>query len=145
MPCNVGDKVLYGKFDGTKLEYDGKDHQFIRDTDVLFVYSGDAMTPETIKMMGDQILVEVEDKEEKTSSGLFLAADDSGIGKKPTMGKVLAVGPGRTTADGNTVPMTLQPGDLIKFRDFAGSEISMGIGLRTVYRVMKEEDVLVSY
>jgi Chaperonin 10 Kd subunit len=59
MPCSVGDKVLYGKYDGTAVKYDGKEHQFIRDSDILFVYDGEKMSPDSIKMIRDQILVEV--------------------------------------------------------------------------------------
>jgi Chaperonin 10 Kd subunit len=63
MPCSVGDKVLYGKYDGTAVKYDGKEHQFIRDTDILFVYDGEKMSPDSIKMIRDQILVEVSSAE----------------------------------------------------------------------------------
>lgn len=52
-------QVLYGKYDGTAVDYMGVDHQFVRDQDILFVYSGERMEPDTIKMIRDQILVKV--------------------------------------------------------------------------------------
>lgn len=52
-------QVLYGKFDGTAVDYMGADHQFVRDQDILFVYSGEKMQPDTIKMIRDQLLVKV--------------------------------------------------------------------------------------
>lgn len=51
--------MLYGKFDGTAADYMGADHQFVRDQDILFVYSGEKMQPDTIKMIRDQLLVKV--------------------------------------------------------------------------------------
>lgn len=52
-------QVLYGKYDGTAVNYMGEDHQFIRDDNILFVYSGERMQPDTIKMIRDEILVKV--------------------------------------------------------------------------------------
>lgn len=51
--------MLYGKFDGTAVDYMGADYQFVRDQDILFVYSGERMQPDTIKMIRDQLLVKV--------------------------------------------------------------------------------------
>lgn len=56
--------------------------------------------------------------------------------------QVAAVGPGRTAADGSLVPMSVTTGDFIKFRDFAGSEVSLqGVD----YRVMKIGEVLAKW
>lgn len=52
------------------------------------------------------------------------------------------MGPGRTAADGGLVPMSVATGDLIKFRDFAGSEVSLQ-GVE--YRVMKIGEVLAKW
>lgn len=38
----------------------GTDHQFVRDQDILFVYSGERMEPSTIKMIRDELLVKVQ-------------------------------------------------------------------------------------
>lgn len=56
--------------------------------------------------------------------------------------QVVAIGPGRTSADGEVVPMTVAKGDFIKFRNFAGSELSMqGVG----YRVMTIGEILAKW
>jgi len=34
MVVKVGDNVLYGKYDGSEVEYDGQTHQLIRDDDL---------------------------------------------------------------------------------------------------------------
>ena len=51
--------MLYGKFDGTAVDYMSEDHQFLRDDNILFVYAGERMEPDTIKMIRDEILVKV--------------------------------------------------------------------------------------
>lgn len=51
--------MLYGRYDGTAVRYNGVDHQFIRDENVLFVYDGERMEAGTIKMIRDQVLVKV--------------------------------------------------------------------------------------
>lgn len=55
---------------------------------------------------------------------------------------MVATGPGRSSSDGNIVPMSVKTGDFVKFRAFAGSEISLqGVD----YRVMKVDEVLAKY
>ncbi|CAN0003006.1 unnamed protein product [Ascophyllum nodosum] len=141
-PCAVGDKVLYGKYDGTAVDYMGEDHQFVRGQDILFVYAGERMQPDTIKMIRDEILVKVDPEATQSKSGLLLGNKEEDTGSGPSTGEVVAVGPGRTADTGDVVPMTVQTGDLIKFRDFAGSPVKMqGID----YRVMKIEEVLAKW
>ncbi|CAM9757592.1 unnamed protein product [Discosporangium mesarthrocarpum] len=141
-PCSIGDKVLYGTYDGTAANYMNADHQFIRDENVLFVYSGERMTPDSIKMIRDEILVKVEEEESTTAGGLVLVQQDSESGNKPSTGEVIAVGPGRMSSNGETVPMDVEVGDMIKFRSFAGSEVTME---DVDYRVIKMAEVLVKW
>ena len=42
--CKEGDSVLYGKFDGTKINYNDEDCNLIRDDDVIMIYEGASMT-----------------------------------------------------------------------------------------------------
>lgn len=77
-----------------------------------------------------------------TKSGLLFAAKEENTGTGPTTGEVVAVGPGRMSSRGELVPMTIQTGDLIKFRDFAGSEVKLqGVD----YRVMKIGEILAKW
>ena len=145
MPCAVGDKVLYGKYSGTSIVYDGKSHQFVRDEDVMFVYSGDKATPETVKMIGDQILVEVNERENQTAGGLLLAPpDENGVSSvpKPCTGTVLAVGPGRMVASGEITPMSVQVGDRVRYQRFAGEDVQLG---GEKYRVLRNNDILLKW
>ncbi|CAN0230373.1 unnamed protein product [Pylaiella littoralis] len=142
LPCAVGDKVLYGEYDGTAVDYMGADHQFVRDQDILFVYSGERMEPDTIKMIRDELLVKLDPESTTTKSGLLLGTKEENTGTGPTTGEVVATGPGRSSSDGKIVPMSVAKGDFVKFRAFAGSEVSLqGVD----YRVMKADEVLAKY
>lgn len=37
----VGDRVVYGNYDGTSVEYQGAQHLLMRDTELLMAYQGD--------------------------------------------------------------------------------------------------------
>jgi chaperonin GroES len=39
MDVKVGDKVLYGKYAGTEVEIDGKEHLIMRESDILAIIS----------------------------------------------------------------------------------------------------------
>lgn len=60
----------------------------------------------------------------------------------PCLLQVVATGPGRTAANGEIVPMTVETGEFVKFRNFAGSEVTLqGVD----YRVMKIGEVLAKW
>ncbi|KAJ1451528.1 chaperonin 10-like protein [Pelagophyceae sp. CCMP2097] len=126
MPVSVvpGDKVLYGKYDGTSVKYCGADHQLIRDDDVLLAYSGAEMTLENVRPVRDRVLMKVEAAEESTASGIALAAgvaDQS----QTSIGEVVKIGDGRLSSAGTVTPMPVVIGESLKYRDYAGSDIKI--------------------
>ena len=52
---SIGDKVLYGKYDGTELKYDNEAHQLIKDDDVLLTYHGEEATIDNVECVKDQV------------------------------------------------------------------------------------------
>jgi len=54
MPACAGDSVLYGKFDGMSIDYDGLPHVLIRDDDVLLTWQGAAMTEAAVQTVRDR-------------------------------------------------------------------------------------------
>ena len=46
--------VLYGKFDGMSIEYDGAEHVLIRDDDVLLAWNGPQMTEAAVQTVRDR-------------------------------------------------------------------------------------------
>jgi chaperonin GroES len=73
-----------------------------------------------LKPLGDRIVIELVESEEKTSSGIVLP--DSAK-EKPQEGKVVAVGNGRITDNGERVALEVNEGDRIIFSKYAGTEI----------------------
>ena len=124
MPVSKGDNVVYGEFDGTAIDIDGEKHTLIRDDDVLVKFSGDELTLESCDVLRDAVLVYVETKETETEGGLLIA-QSSNSESRPSTGKVVKVGPGRSAANGERVKMQINEGDFIKFRDYAGNEVEI--------------------
>jgi chaperonin GroES len=88
--------------------------------------------------IGDRIVVQRQEAEEKTTGGIILP--DSAK-NKPQRGKVLAVGPGKLTKKGERRPLQLKVGDTILFTAWAGDEFKERAQNREIL-LMREEDVL---
>lgn len=136
-----GDGVVFGKYDGTELEYNGEKHTLIRDDDIMVKFTGDELTIESADVISDNVLVYVEKKEEETSGGLLIASTSS-KGAKPSTGKVVKVGPGRMASNGELMEMDVAIGDMVKFRDFAGNEVKIG---DKEYAVVRFPDILAKF
>mmetsp|Transcript_4778 Transcript_4778/g.6794 ORF Transcript_4778/g.6794 Transcript_4778/m.6794 type:complete len:241 (+) Transcript_4778:181-903(+) len=140
MPVEVGESVVYGKFDGTEIDYNGKKHILIRDDDVLVKWKGD-LSLDTVGVVKDNVLVHVDINDEETSSGLLIAKTSIG-GSKPTIGTVMKVGPGRNANNGVLMEMDVAEGDMIKFQDFAGNTVDIE---GEEYRVVRMNDILAKF
>jgi chaperonin GroES len=90
-----------------------------------------------IKPIGDRVLVQREESEDKTAGGIVLP--DSAK-EKPQMGKVTAVGDGRITKDGKRAPLQVKVGDRVFFTSWAGDEFKGDKGEK--HLLMREEDIL---
>jgi len=142
MPVTPGESVVYGKYDGTEIDYDGEKHALIRDDDILVKWKGEQLTQESAEVVRDNVLVKVTDnKEEETTSGLVIASS-SKKGSKPSTGEVIKVGPGRMANNGEIIKADIQEGDMVKFRDFAGNEVMIG---DNEFAVVRMGDVLAKF
>lgn len=90
-----------------------------------------------IKPLRDQVILEPITEEEKTKGGIILP--DTAEKEKPEQGKVIAVGPGRITRDGKTIPLSIKVGDKVLFTKYGPTEVQIG---NKEYLVVKEEDIL---
>ena len=84
-----------------------------------------------IQPLSDRVLVEPQEAETKTASGLYIP--DSAK-EKPQQGKVVAVGKGKKDHD-----MTVKIGDLVLYGKYSGSELKHE---GSDYLIMREEDIL---
>lgn len=89
-----------------------------------------------LKPLGDRLIVEPQEKEEMTASGIVLPETAK---EKPQQGTVLAIGPGRRDEDGDRIEMDVNTGDTVLYAKYAGTEIKIE-GKK--YLIMKETDVL---
>jgi len=89
-----------------------------------------------LQPLGDRIVVERLEAEEKTSGGIILP---DAAKEKPQKGKVISVGDGKITQDGKRQKMQVKKGDVIVFTSYAGEEFKVD-GKEVL--LMHEEDVL---
>ncbi len=89
----------------------------------------------TIKPVEDRILIKAVEAEEKTKSGIILAAAAQ---EKPQIAEVIAVGPGGVV-DGKEVNIYLKPGDKIIVGKYAGTQVKVE---NEEYTLVKQSDVL---
>ena len=73
-----------------------------------------------LKPLGDRVILEVTQEEEKTVGGLVLA---SAAKEKPQTAKVVAVGEGNVLENGQKSPMPVAVGDMVMFENYAGTEV----------------------
>ncbi len=75
-----------------------------------------------IKPLGDKVVVELLEAEEKTAGGIFLP--DSAK-KKPQEGRIIAVGTGRVLDNGERNKLNVTVGDRVIFSKYGGNEVSV--------------------
>jgi chaperonin GroES len=89
-----------------------------------------------IRPLGDKVIVQRQEAEEKTAGGIVLP--DSAK-EKPQRGKVISVGNGKLLEDGSRGKMQLKKGDQILFTSYAGTEVKID---GKEYLIMDESDVM---
>lgn len=89
-----------------------------------------------LKPLGDRVVVEALEREEKTKGGLVLPDT---VKEKPIEGKVVAVGPGKLDENGKRMPMDLKEGDRIIYSKYSGTEVKLD---DKEYLILSERDVL---
>ena len=89
-----------------------------------------------IQPLGDRVLVEPLEAEDKTTGGIIIPDTAK---EKQQRGKVVAVGKGRTNEEGKLTPLEVKAGDQVLFGRYSGSEIKIGA---TDYLIIKEDDIL---
>jgi len=90
-----------------------------------------------IKPLSDHILIEPIKEEEKTKTGILLP--ETAEKERPEEGRVIAVGPGRTTEEGKLIPVSVKPGQKVLFKKYGPDEIKVE---NKEYLIAKEEDIL---
>ena len=90
-----------------------------------------------LKPLADRVIVEPAEDSAETSAGGIIIPDTAK--EKPQKGKVVAAGPGRTTDEGKTIPLSVKVGDKVVYSKYAGTEYKDGA---TEYLIVRESDIL---
>ena len=93
----------------------------------------------TILPLADRVLVKrVDAPAEKSPSGLIMP--ETVTKEKSKIGSVIAVGPGRLSEEGETIPTTVKVGAKVVFN--AGWDNEIDLGDDEDYFLVKESDIL---
>lgn len=90
-----------------------------------------------LQPLGNRILVQAEEEEQTTASGIVIAPTANK--EKPQRGKVIKLGTGGHDKDGNKTEFSVSEGDVVLFKKYAPDEFEVD---GDTYLVMEESDVL---
>lgn len=88
-----------------------------------------------LKPLADRVVLVQREAEEKTQSGIFLAASAQ---EKPEVYEVCEVGPGGIV-DGNEVKMEVKVGDKVLVGKYSGSKVKLD---DKEYTIVRQSDIL---
>jgi len=89
-----------------------------------------------LRPLHDRIIVKRLEEERKSAGGIVIPDTAA---EKPSMGEVIAAGPGKTDDNGKLFPMVVNVGDNILFGKYSGQEFKME-GADLLH--MREDDVI---
>ena len=89
-----------------------------------------------IKPLADRVLVEPQEAQTQTASGIFIPDTAK---EKPQQGKVVAVGAGRKNDKGEILPMEVRVGDKVLYGKYSGTEVKID---GEFYLIIKESEIL---
>lgn len=86
--------------------------------------------------LGDRVVVEPSEREERTASGIVLPDTAK---EKPQEGKIVAAGPGTVGKDGKRVKLEVKVGDTVLYAKYSGTEVKQD-GKELL--ILSERDIL---
>lgn len=130
-----GAQVVYSKYAGTEVEFNGSSHLILKEDDIVGILETDDV--KDLKPLNDRVLIKVAEAEEKTAGGLYLTDASK---EKPSIGTVVAVGPGPLDEEGNRKPLSVTPGNTVLYSKYAGNDFKGSDGLE--YIALRASDVI---
>jgi chaperonin GroES len=89
-----------------------------------------------LRPLHDRVIVKRLEEERKSAGGIVIPDTAA---EKPSMGEVVAVGPGKTDDSGRLLAIGVKPGDKILFGKYSGQEFKLE---GTDYLHMREDDII---
>lgn len=90
----------------------------------------------TLKPLGNRVLVQRLEQEEKMKGGIILPDTAK---KKQESATVVAVGPGKRLDDGSIVPVSVKVNDVILMDKYSGQDVTID---DVEYVILKADDIL---
>lgn len=131
----VGAQVVYSKYAGTEVELNDYNHLVLKEDDIIGILETDDV--KDMKPLNDRVLIKVAEAEDKTPGGLLLTEATK---EKPSIGTVVAVGPGSLDDEGKRSPLSVSAGSTVLYSKYAGSEFKGADG--TNYIVLRVSDLM---
>ena len=89
-----------------------------------------------LRPLHDRVIVKRLEEERKSAGGIVIPDTAA---EKPSMGEVVAVGPGKTDEHGKLQPMGVKPGDKVLFGKYSGQEFKLD---NAELLHMREDDII---
>jgi len=89
-----------------------------------------------VRPLRDRVLVQRIEEAEQRIGGIIIPDTAK---EKPQLAKVIAVGNGRVTDDGKTVPLDVKAGEFVLIGKYAGTEIKLD---GEEYLIVREDEIL---
>ncbi|MQL69398.1 hypothetical protein Taro_001681 [Colocasia esculenta] len=135
LSVKAGSQVVYSKYAGTEIELNGSSHLILKEEDIVGVLDTDDV--KDLKPLNDRVLIKIVEAEEKTAGGLLLTEATK---EKPSIGTIIAVGPGSLDEEGNRMPLAVTPGSTVLYSKYAGSEFKGADGSN--YIALRGSDIM---
>ncbi|KAB5552477.1 hypothetical protein DKX38_009788 [Salix brachista] len=131
----TGAKVVYSKYAGTEVEFDGSSHLILKEDDIVGILETDDI--KDLKPLNDRVFIKVAEAEEKTAGGLLLTEASK---EKPSIGTVIVVGPGPLDEEGKRQALSASPGNTVLYSKYAGNDFKGTDGAN--YIALRASDVM---
>jgi chaperonin GroES len=89
-----------------------------------------------VKPLADRVVVQALDEAEQTRGGLYIPDTAK---EKPQQGKVMAVGPGKLSEQGERLAPDVKEGDTVLYGKYSGTEVTVD---EEEYLILRESDIL---
>jgi chaperonin GroES len=93
-----------------------------------------------LKPMGDRVVVKPmteHERGQKTKSGIYIP--ETAEKERSERGTIMAVGPGKTSEEGKTLPMHVKVGDVVLFTKYGPDEVKLD---GEEYFILSESNIL---
>ena len=84
----------------------------------------------------DRVLIKRLEEQEVTKGGIIIPDTAK---EKPARGRIIAVGPGKADKNGQKIPMTVKPGQVVLFGKYSGNDIKVD---DEDHLVVREDDIM---